>query len=183
MKHLTKYKLFESNSVTSVFDIHDLLVDIIQNYFYIEVNRLNKTRREQNYDAEITLDHDDVLQPSDRFNVVIMTEKLMNSFELGANGTDNMVDPLELFCWNDVKDSVEQLISSLSEKYTFDGCVANVDNPSKRGNNKHYYILIGYAIDDNVVSCLPVSKNGAGVDLDANNKMFCNVCLTFNPKS
>src|ERR1022692_1396424 len=119
MKHLKTYKVFESTSEgVSVFEIKEILIDLIHADFYIEVNKITN----RGYGAEEeTLNDDIVLDLNYTFGVDIKTKKLRFGDPFAA---DTSIDG-ETFRWDDVKDSIDHLISFLSEKYEFVKCSVN----------------------------------------------------------
>ena len=165
MKYIKAYKIFEDNSGngTSVSEINDILADLIDNDFYVEVNLIND-------DGEVTIDNGNSIEIDEDFNIVILTQHLMDSCY--SNNIESA--PNHYFCWNDVSSSIKHLINFLSEKYTFDKCtisisISDFENPE-------------YIIDIDSLMLIPIHEGDKYYSLRVNKRNISNVCINFSHK-
>ncbi len=165
MKYL---RYFESLSGTSVMDIKDVLVDLIQNYFYVEVCLLKNSNQDEDQ-----LEDSDIIKSSDRFHIYMCLEKLL------SDENENVS-----FCWSDISDPITHLINTLSVKYKFDGCRANISFDGE-GYDIHNVYLKSHDSETVTMSKVKnIKLSGAAnmIEIDVNEKVIYNVKITFEQK-
>lgn len=121
MRHIIKYKLFESKEGTSRAEICDILADLIDEEFDVMITSSKPGQNRFNMDI-IT---NSPIDTEDTFHVSIMTDYLYK--HINDDNDDEFIDNNKcLFRWKDVESPVKQLISYMSTKYVFYKCVIRI---------------------------------------------------------
>lgn len=197
MKYLNSYKIFESIEGTSFSEIVDILADIIDEQFYVEVNIIEKNIK-SGKDIEIsvgdTIGRTDIISsdeigPDKPFEVIIMTNRLIEMDPMDM--IDDYQSSDDYFRWIDIEQTVKQMISFLSSKYKFKECRANI-TPSG-GSSMDLSDIDSYNVDNEIFridleKMIGVSKevtderSKLDIKIDPEKKYFCNVLFRFDPK-
>ena len=189
MKHLKTYKIFEkSKPGTSVAEINDLLADLSDNGFYIEVNIDHGPNNEETIDdGSIRLDQN--------FNIVILTQYLMYSDPLSEDEDEEDSNDKIQFSWNQISDSVIQVINFLTDRYNLKRCKVNAVVPDKKGKMDNFIFSAIYdKLEDGKLPVTDPSNTYESLTkrplttetdikyIDVDKKNICNVCIEFETK-
>lgn len=123
-------KYFESHKVgITISIIKDLLIDLSDNGFHVTIEVVGREN-----------DHmtDDDIYENEGFRVDIITDRAYRS-RYDEDGSDIIGDDIDdVFTWEEVRTSIDQLISYVSDKYKLELCQANIIDDS----DYYYYDIV-----------------------------------------